>query len=194
MTCPNRRSPEERRLRRHPAAASSRRELVPAALLPLLLPVALTGCLYGFSGGGGLPSHISTVSVPPVVNETNQFALTDPFTRLLQDAIRGRLGGQLAAEDRADAIVRATITGYDDQALDFQQRGEGQAAQVFQRRVTIRASVEIYDRLREEAIWESSSVSGTGEYAPEQESEEVGRQLAMENLIQKVVNGAQSQW
>jgi hypothetical protein len=37
-------------------------------------------------------------------------------------------------------------------------------------------------------------VNGVGEYAPDTESEEVGQDLALENLIQKIIDGAQSQW
>lgn len=164
-----------------------------AAVAAASAVLTAAGCVYGFSGGGGLPSHVETVAVPPVENETAQFALTNEFTRQLTEAVRGRLGARLAAEDQADAIVRATITGYDDQALNFEAE-EGRTPQVFQRRVTVRASVEIYDRVREQVIWGSASVSGSGEYAPESETEDVGRRLALENLVQKVVNGAQSQW
>lgn len=162
----------------------------PAASLFLVL--LLGGC-YGFSGGGGLPGHVKTVAVPPIQNETAQFALVDEFNRRLTEAVRGRLGAQLASENQADAIVRATITGYDDEALNFEAQ-EGQGARVFQRRVTIRASVEIHDVVRDRTIWSSQSVTGAGEYAPENETEEEGRRLALENLVQKVVNGAQSQW
>jgi len=163
------------------------------AAFSLLLPLTLGACLYGFSGGGGLPSHVQTVAIPPIQNETSQFALVDEFTSQLTDAMTGRLGAQLAAENQADAIVRATITGYDDQALNFEAQ-QGQGAQVFQRRVSIRASVEIYDVARDRAIWSSQSVTGEGEYAPEDETEDAGRRLALENLVQKIVNGAQSQW
>lgn len=163
------------------------RRLSPAALL-------LCGaCLYGFSGGGGLPSHISTVYVPPVQNETTQFVLSERVTRGLLEAVRDRLGKQVASETGADAVVRATVTGYSDEAVNIQRRQRA-VAEVFQRRVTITASVEIVDQVEEETLWSSSSVRGTGEYAPDQESEDVGIDLALENLIQKIVDGAQSQW
>lgn len=169
--------------------STAARSLVASLALPLLLG----GCVYGFSGGGGLPEHVRTVAIPPVENQTSQFALVDDFTSQVTEAVTGRLGAQLAAENQADAIVRATITGYDDEALNFEAQ-EGQGAQVFQRRVSIRASVEIYDVARDRAIWSSQSVTGSGEYAPENETEDTGRRLALENLVQKIVNGAQSQW
>lgn len=153
----------------------------------------VAGCNYTFSGGGGLPSHVRTVSVPPVQNETTRFVLTERFTQGLLDAARGRLGVKLAPESSADAVIRATITRYDDQVLNFEAQQDVGAA-VFQRRVSISARVEIYDATRDEIIWSAPSVNGVGEYAPDAETEDVGQELALENLIQKVIDGAQSQW
>lgn len=165
------------------------------AALPLLLALAVAagGCLYGFSGGGGLPEHIKTVYVPPVQNRTTRFAVTEQVTQGLLDAVRGRLGGQVASEQQADAIIRVTLTRYDEEALSFQAQ-EDVGADVIQRRVTLTASVEIEDRVRDRTMWQSSSVRGTGEFAPEEESEDVALQVAVEELIQKIVDGAQSQW
>lgn len=163
------------------------------SLVALLAAVAASGCLYSFSGGGGLPEHIDTVYVPPVDNQTARFTLTERLTQALLEAVRGRLGAQVAAEDAADAVVRVTLTGYDDQAMSFEAQ-EGVGADVFQRRVTLIASVEILDRVRDQTLWSSAGVRGTGEYAPEQESEEAGIELALENLLQRIVDGAQSQW
>lgn len=166
------------------------RTLRSAASLCLLL---LGGC-YGFSGGGGLPSNVKTAYVAPVENRTStQFVLTEQVTNGLLDAVRNRLGLQLASESNADALIKATITGYSDQALNYQAQ-QGVGAQVFRRQIRVSASVEIVDTRSDQIIWRSASVTGTGEYAPDTESEDVGRQLAVENLIQQIVDGAQSQW
>ena len=45
-----------------------RRALAVRALLTTSL--VLAACNYTFSGGGGLPSHIETIYVPPVENST----------------------------------------------------------------------------------------------------------------------------
>lgn len=168
-----------------------RRPELAAALAGCAL--VLSGCLYSFSGGGGLPSHVETMYVPPVENETTRFQLTERVTQGLLEAVRGRLGAQVAAEQASDAVIRVTLTNFSDQAMSFEGR-EGEGAQVFQRRVSIAASAEIYDRVNDRAIWSSSSLRATGEYAPEEENQEVAIDLAIENLIQNIVDGAQSQW
>ncbi len=162
-----------------------------AFLLMFASLLAIGGC-YSFTGGG-LPPHIGTIYVLPVENRTAQFDLTEPFTRQLTDAVRGRLGVQVSARDNADAEIRAEILRYDDAAINY-SGVEDVGATVFQRRVTIGARVEIVDLTRNEIVWEGSGVSGTGEYAPDAETEQAGQEIALENLIQKIIDGAQSQW
>lgn len=152
----------------------------------------LGGC-YSFSGGGGLPGHIQTAYVTPVENQTTRFGLSEILTQELLDAARERLGLRLASEAEADAIIRATIRGYTDAAVNF-EAVEGQGANVFQRRVTVTAEVMILDVARDQTIWSSSSLSGVGEYQPGSETEDVGTEVALENLVQQIVDGAQSQW
>jgi hypothetical protein len=159
----------------------------------LCLTLLSASCLYGFSGGGGLPEHIKTIAVPPVQNQTERLVLAERMTQGLLQAVQERLGAQVASEEQADAVIDVRLTEYREEALSFEGREEV-GANVFQRRVSVRASVEIQDRLRERTLWESSAVSGVGEYNPEEETEEAALDVAVENLIQKIVNGAQSQW
>ena len=162
-----------------------------ARTVALALPL-LAAC-YSFSGGGGLPSHIKTAYVAPIENQTSRFGLSEVLTQELLDAAQARLGLQLAAEAEADAVIRATITRYSDMPTNF-EAVEGVGADVFQRRITILARVEITDATTGDLIWAATSVSGVGEYAPESETEDEGTRLALENLVQKIVDGAQSQW
>ena len=172
-----------------PSGSRFRRRAVGAVALAA---TAAAGC-YSFSGGGGLPSHIRTAYVRPVDNLSTKFGLSETLADELLDAARQRLGLQLAAEEEADAIITATIQRYSDAAVNF-EAVEGQGADVFQRRVTITAQVEILDRRENAILWQSSGLSGTGEYVPGNETEDQGSMVAIENLVQKVVDGAQSQW
>jgi hypothetical protein len=115
------------------------------------------------------------------------------LTEELLNAARQRLGLRLASEDIADAVIRATIRRYSDDAVNF-DAVEGLGADVFQRRVTISATVEIYDQTRDLVIWTNQGLLGAGEYEPGTETEEQGTTVAIENLVQLIVDGAQSQW
>jgi len=154
---------------------------------------AVVACNYTFSGGGGLPSHVKTIFVAPIDNQTTQFALTEKVTTQLLDAATGKLGAQLGAEESADATIMTTLTRYDDTAMNFASQ-EQVGAEVFQRRIRLSARVEIIDNTRNEIIWSGASVTGIGEYTPETELEIRGQELAIEDLVQKILDGAQSQW
>ena len=162
---------------------------VPAAIATLAV---LAGC-YGFSGGGGLPSHMRTVWVAPIENESTQFGIAESLMDELLTAARQRLGLRLASEGEADAVITAQIRRYSDEAVNFDAVG-GVGADVFQRRVTVSVSVEILDVADNLIIWGNQSLTGTGEYEPGAETEDQALIVALENLVQQIVDGAQSQW
>ena len=158
----------------------------------------LGGCLYSFQAGAGFPDHVRTVAVIPFDNETNRPELTDEvFQALLQDFPRSQ-GLQPAGEDVADAIVEGVIRRYDLSTPSYRPGAAGENPQVLQRQVNLTVEVRILNRAPEggewEVLWESTSVSTQGAYLEETESEDVGRALAIELLVQRVIDGAQSNW
>ncbi len=162
--------------------------------LASLAPLMLAGCgVYTFTGGGGLPGHVETMAILPFDNRTTQFTLTQELSQALLDNLPGRLGVAPADETTADAIVRGTITRYDDRAVNYQPDPDGPV--IFQRRVEVTVSVEIYDAREEQVLWSNRTLSAVGEYEPDKgQTETNGRDLAIENLIQLIIDGAQSQW
>jgi hypothetical protein len=161
--------------------------------LASLSALAVAGCgVYTFSGGGGLPSHVRSIAILPFENQTTQFTLTQELTQALQDQVPGRLGLKPADETTADAVLRGTVVRYGERAVNYQQEPGGPV--IFQRRVEITVLVEIYDVKEDQVLWSARALSAGGEYLPDSQNEVVGRQLAIENLVQKIIDGAQSQW
>lgn len=165
-------------------------------LVSLILPAVFSCGIYTFTGGGGLPGHIDTLAILPFENRTTQFTLTQELTQALSDDVPGRLGVNPADEATADAVLRGTIVRYSERAVNYQpQQGLDRAPlDVSQRRVEIAISVEIYDVREDRILWSSNSLSAMGEYLPESQTEDDGRRLAIENLVQAIIDGAQSQW
>jgi lipopolysaccharide assembly LptE-like protein len=153
------------------------------------LVLALTGCLYGFAGGG-LP-NIKTVAILPFDNQTAEPALTKEVNDAVLEAFQGRLGLRLAGESNADAVVRGKVIRYDpDVPLSFQV---GQRrTDVTRRQVQITIDVEILDQREGKTLWQRQGLSAVGDYAPPQEVE--GRKIALQKLVNDLVDGAQSQW
>ena len=61
----------------------------------------------------------------------------------------------------ADAVLRGAITRYSDRAVNYQPDPTGPV--IFQRRVDIAVSVEIYDLREDQVIWQSQSLSAASQ-------------------------------
>jgi hypothetical protein len=163
---------------------------LPGRLALLLLVASLTGCLYGFAGGG-LPTHIRTVAVMPFDNETATPELPRELQEALRQGMQSRLGLRDAPEDRASAVVRGTVTRYElDIPVGF-SANPNQATSA-RRRLRVLVDIEIVDQVTGKVLWQKTGVSAEGEYADRGEAE--GRKQAIERIVTEIIEGAQSQW
>lgn len=160
----------------------------------LLAALVAGGCNYSFRAGSFPPPHIKTIAVEPFDNETARFEISgEVYNELLRELPRS-LGIRTAGEDVADAVVRGTITRYDVVAPNYRAGDPGEPAQVLQRQVSISASIQIVDLVENVVLWEDRNVVSQGEFLEDSETEDVGRAEAIKLLIQKIVDGAQSNW
>lgn len=163
--------------------------------LLVLLAVLVGGCNYGFTGGG-LPGHIRTVAVLSFENTTSQPLLETDIQRALQVELPRSLGVRIAEQSVADALVRGTVSSYEEVVSSVRPTQGGSPSDqvpVVQRQVRIVFNAEIYDLRQDQVIWRAQSQSVLGSFA-ENESQETGRTRAIEELVNRFVEGAQSQW
>ena len=158
----------------------------------------VAGC-YGFSGGGGFPSDIHTIYIQPFDNQTVQADLDQQLFRKLQERVPRALGGRPGDESNADAVIRGKILRYDDVAQNYTPGGtttqtNNATGTVVSQQISITVSVELIDRKRNVILWDSQSVVGRGEYRIADENESNGRERALNQIIQQIIDGAQSQW
>ena len=163
-------------------------------LSSLLLAVTMLACNYSFQAGSFPPPHVKSIAVLPFDNETNRFELPGELYDQLVRNLPRALGIRTAGEEVADAVVRGSIRTYEVRAPNYRAAIQGQPAEVLQRQVNIVVSVEIVDLVENVILWESSSVVAQGEFLEASETEEIGRIQAIELLVQKIVDGAQSNW
>lgn len=159
-------------------------------LLSLLL---LCSCNYGLRSAGGFPPNLRTIYIAPIDNRTVKSELDAQVFRELTGRLPRALGIRIGGEKSADAVLRCQIMRYDDAAQNYRQGNAGSVT-VIQHQVSITVAVQIIDVRRNAYIWESSGTVGHGEYRPDTQSDEVARTKAIENLIQQIIDGAQSQW
>ena len=150
------------------------------------------GCNYGFRSGS-FPDHIRTVAILPFDNDTNRFELTQEIHEELLQTLPRALGVTNAGEDVADAVVRGRIVRYDLTAPLFRANQVNNQVDVLQRQVSIRVEVELIDLVENVILWDDRGLSTLGQYL-EGEPEEIGRIEAVELLVQRIVDGAQSNW
>jgi hypothetical protein len=150
----------------------------------------LSGCLYGFAGGG-LPPSVKTVAVLPFDNQTPEPTLTQEISRAVREAVEQRLGLRQSVETRADAVVRGSITRYEPD-LPVAYIGGDTVVNVTRREVQITVSVEILDQRQGKALWQRNGLTVRGDY--ESGNEREGRRKALDDLVINIVEGAQSQW
>jgi Lipopolysaccharide-assembly len=155
------------------------------------LVVLLGACFpYGFAGGG-LPSHIKTVAVLPFDNQTPSAALQQELLVSLRRELQRRLGLRDAPEARADAIVRGTLLRYDVDVPISYTADPNQATSA-RRMLQLTIDVELVDQKSGKALWQRKGLVAQGEYGESAENE--GRRLAIERVVNDVIEGAQSQW
>lgn len=187
-------------LRAHSArGAYARRTRVRRALgvgLCLWMVLAQTSCIYGFTGGGFDP-EIKTIFIQPFDNETVQFELDQQLFSKLQERVPRGLGIRFANEQNADAILTGKITRYEDAAQNYRPGGGSQTGvEVLQHQVQITISIRIVDRRPNKNIilWESTTLTGRGEYRPATQTDVEARNQAINHIVQQIIDGAQSQW
>jgi hypothetical protein len=172
-----------------PAARRCRRLAVAAALV---LTVAQSACLYGFNAGTGF--DVETIAILPFDNQTTRLELTEEIqSQLLRDLPR-QLGLILAGDDVADAVVSGTIRDYSLRAPNYRSTGnQGDRPEVLQREVSLVVSVQVLDVERNLILWDDSGIRTQGQYA-EGGDEDTGKIQALELLVQRIVDGLQSNW
>jgi len=162
-------------------------------LIVSCLALVVAGCNYSFRSGS-FPEHIRTVAILPFENDTNRFELTQEIHQQLLRELPRALGITNAGEDVADAIVQGRIIRYDLTTPLFRPGQQQDQVEVLQRQVSIRVEVELIDRVQNVILWDDLSLATQGQYLEESETEEVGRAEAIVLLVQRIVDGAQSNW
>lgn len=145
---------------------------------------------YKFAGGG-LPGSIRTVAILPFDNQTSTPDLQRDLFDSMRRTLQSRLNLRDASEARADAIVRGAILKYDiDVPIGFSADPRQTASA--RRQLQLVVDVAIIDQASGRTLWERKGLAAKGEYA--ERNEPAGRRQAITEILNDIVEGAQSQW
>jgi hypothetical protein len=156
-----------------------------------LVLLLLTACIpYGFTGGG-LPSHVRTVAIVPFDNQTATPELPRELTDALRTRLHDRLGLRDASEAKANAIVRGTIQRYEVD-IPIGYSANNKQATTASRMLQLVVDIEMIDQVTGKTLWQRKGLLAEGQY--QERGEATGRKLAIDRIVNDVIEGAQSQW
>ena len=156
-----------------------------------LVLLLLAACIpYGFTGGG-LPSHIRTVAIVPFDNQTVTPELPRELTDALRTRLHDRLGLRDASEAKANAIVRGTIQRYEVD-IPIGYNANNKQATTASRMLQLVVDIEMIDQVTGKTLWQRKGLLAEGQY--QERGEATGRKLAIDRIVNDVIEGAQSQW
>ncbi len=157
---------------------------------PLLSALALSGCLYGFSGGG-LPRELRTVAVLPFDNLTAVPDVQRELFEAMRKAMNDRLNLRDAAAERADVLVTGTIKEYEVD-LPVGVVADPRQATSARRKLQLVVDFEIVNQRTGALLKSQNGARREAQYAEGDEAR--GRRDAIEQLINELIDDMLSQW
>jgi len=129
--------------------------------LCLWLSLASTGCGYALAGHGSfLPTDISVVGIPPLVNRTTFFDVEQILTEKIRNEFIGRGKYRVVPEAAgADAVLNAEIVSITLAPIALTST---QLASRYQFVLTMK--VDFVDARINKSLWANEALSFTGEY------------------------------
>lgn len=159
-------------------------------LLASLCLVSQTSCMYSFAGGG-LPPGIRTMAIATFDNQTTSPDLPKELYDQMRVELQKRLGVRDAPKERADALAHGVILTYDaDVPVSFS--ADPRQAVTARRRLQLTIEVEIIDQSNGHVLFQNKSLREEADYA--ERAEDDGRRRAIAKLVQKIIEGVQSNW
>ena len=177
--------------------ARTAREALPVTAFLVLLGAALVliggaGCSH-YSFSSAMKTHISTVAVPVLLNETLEYGAEQGVTEAIIAEFTEDNALRVVTEEEADSILRGAVVLYERPVISYDASGNPREYKV---RVVARLSYE--DLTKNEVVWEKE-VEGWAVYSEVEESgglttEEQAREYAFRKLAQDVLSESVQGW
>ncbi|HWR84052.1 MAG TPA: LptE family protein [Candidatus Deferrimicrobium sp.] len=149
--------------------------------------VGASGCgVYTFNPRG--QSTIKSVAVERFENQTAEYGLADRMTDVIIDALIADGNLKVVSAENADAILRGTLTRYERKPYQFDQSDVVESYSI-----DMDFEISLTGSRDETEIWKER-LSQRGVYEMETETEEMGRQRAIEQLVVAIINKTTKSW
>jgi outer membrane lipopolysaccharide assembly protein LptE/RlpB len=150
--------------------------------------VALAGCGYRPVGTDALPQGIRTIAIGPIASDVFRPGLQGTLGEFLGQRLRSDGRWRVVPSTEADAILEATISGYGQEGVAWDQNG---VAQRF--RVQVSAGFRLRARqtnqllLSDGAVGQAYYTAGQG-VGPTVTAEEIAARRALRELVDRLAS------
>ncbi|MGH8014702.1 MAG: LPS assembly lipoprotein LptE, partial [Candidatus Zixiibacteriota bacterium] len=152
----------------------------------LLGTMVLTGCPYSLNPRGSVT--IKSVAVERFQNDTPEFGLADQMTDAIINAFIADGTMKVLPKDHAEAVLSGTLTRYDRRPYEYDEND-----QVKSYIVEMDFDITLRKVTNDSLLWQEK-MNQRGAYDLAAETEEVGRQRALEFLVQAIINRTTKSW
>lgn len=159
-------------------------------LLGGLLLAFAAGCSH-YSFSSAVKSHISTIAIPVLANETLEYGAEQGVTDAIIDEFTENNALRVVAEGESDSILRGAVVLYERPVVSYDAAGDPRDYKV---RVVAKLSYE--DLSKHEVVWEGEvegwavySEAGGGDLTSEDEAREYAFRKLAQDVLSRTVQG-----
>jgi hypothetical protein len=166
--------------------------LADSLLALALVASSLAGCSH-YSFSSAVKTHISTVAIPVLANETLEYGAEQGVTDALINEFTDDNALRVVGEEQADSIIRGAVLLYERPVVSYDAAGSPN-----EYKVRVVASLTYEDLTRNEIVWEGE-VEGWALYSLDGSAgtlttEEEARLYAFQKLAQDVLAKTVQSW
>ena len=155
----------------------------------VILAIGLTASCGVYTFSPSALGGIKSTAIPLFENRTSEGGLSEDLTDKLSRAFINDNTLRVVPESRADAIIRGAVVSYEFEAYTFDQNEV-----VSEYIVRIGTDIGFYEKKNSKAIWEEQGMSSWGIYNSITETEDDGKERALNKLVEDILNKTVKGW
>ncbi len=146
----------------------------------------ISGCGY-YGTTSRTAGEIKDISVPYFDNDTAEPNIEIEITQRIIDGIINDNTLKVVADEESDAVLEGAITEYRNEPFTFVE-GANSDIQAEQYRLFIQLNVSLFDRSKNQYVWENEKIQAHGDYYLESTTEQ-NYENALKNVYTDLVDG-----
>lgn len=162
------------------------RKYIIIILLALVGAFLISGCFYSMNPRGAIT--VKSVAIERFQNDTPEFGLADQMTDAIITAFIADGTMKVLPKEQAESVLLGTLTRYQRLPYEYDEND-----QVSSYAVEMDFDILLKKPANDSLLWQER-MSQRGVYNLETETEDLGRQRALELLVQAIINRTTKSW